>query len=82
MHDPDLPHDDLHKVNLPLPANENQDDQTPDDDAADLAALIAAIKEKKDDDTELDADDPAVRHTRPICADNGSRLDRPCRHGE
>lgn len=60
MHDPDIPDSELHKANPPMPANENQDDQTPDDDAADLAALIAAIKETKDADTELDADDPAA----------------------
>ena len=60
MHDPINPVAKYPDPNLPLPANENQDDQTPDDDAADLAALIAAIKETKDADTELDADDPAA----------------------
>ena len=60
MHDPDIPDRELHKASPPLPANENQRDQTSDNDAAELAALIAAIQETKDADTELDADDPAA----------------------
>ena len=37
MHDSDIPDRELHKDNPPLPTNENQDNPTPDDDAANFA---------------------------------------------